>query len=43
MNNSKTIHRPFLTTPERACPSCGRGFVAVWGWLFLPGSPGPLD
>jgi len=36
MRDQRIINRPWLTTPERQCLSCGRDFRAAWGWLFLP-------
>ena len=35
MREQRITNRPLLTTPERQCLSCGRGFRAAWGWVFL--------
>jgi hypothetical protein len=35
MPEKQITNRPWLTTPERRCLSCGRDFRAAWGWLFL--------
>jgi hypothetical protein len=32
--NERITNRPFLTTPERKCPSCGRDYRAAWGWII---------